>query len=239
MVATSGSASGLWHKLPWFEMVWFAAENQGGAADGQGHTVNQVRDIRGGTALAYKKALEGGRLSDAGHLAWYLTLLRNIFGHILPGSAEGLRRSLACMQDSPVAQPTSQVIQRVRRILADVDSPGGAQSKDQGRGRGRGGNLQGPGRGRGQSILGRSGRGVQRTNFGRSSCIAMLPSSSQENIQLHSTGMFSNQPAHMTATQLHATGHKHSMQRQGPKVNLPSQRFSTPAGKPNGIVMRL
>ena len=203
-MATSGPGS-CWHTLKWFQMVWFAAENQEGAAEGRGRAVTQAIDIRpGGTAWQYKRALESGDLSDSGHLAWYLVLLQNVFGHVLPGSGEGLARGLAFMHDSPVAQPTSQVVQRFRNILAVNSSPGWDGGDDRffqdgsGRTSSQGSNVEGSthnsgsqvGRGRGRSRgLGGDGRsrarggGGRRTDIGRSGALcqrsAMLPSTSQ------------------------------------------------------------
>jgi hypothetical protein len=120
-----------WHTLPWFQKVWFAAENQGGAAKGQANDVSQSGDIKpGGAANAYKKLQEAGSQANEVHLAWYLMMLRNIFGHAEPvqtllSDAGGLERGLAFLHDSPVAQPIVHVVQRFRRILAVAETAEG------------------------------------------------------------------------------------------------------------------
>jgi hypothetical protein len=114
----------MWHTLPWFKEVWFAAGNQGGAFLGQGVNVTKDSEIVGdSTANEYKTLLARRRpLTDQEHLAWYLILLRCVLGHVVPGQPipsdlNGLDRGLSFIHNSPLAQPPTQVVQRLSKVL--------------------------------------------------------------------------------------------------------------------------
>lgn len=66
-----------WAEQPWFQRVWFAAENQGKGKQG----VSSVEDISTGTAFAYKQQLLKPSTTATQHLAWYLQMLRNVLCH--------------------------------------------------------------------------------------------------------------------------------------------------------------
>ena len=139
LAETCGCPGGMWHTLPWFKEVWFAAaENQQGAAShGAGVSgVTKAREIvgGGGTAARQYKAMLAWRhppLTDQEHLAWYLILLRSaILGHgdapppggKISGPSDNLngldRRGLNLIQDSPLAQPPASVVQRLSKVLS-------------------------------------------------------------------------------------------------------------------------
>ena len=111
-----------WHTQPWFQMLWFAAENQGQQEAGTAPSdVNSIEGIKAGTAKSYQRALEKGTLGDAGHMAWAVVLLRNILAHAeaagAPLQPSGWQRVQMAIAACPFAHPVVSVVDRFRLIL--------------------------------------------------------------------------------------------------------------------------